>query len=95
MSFTQQDIKKTAQLARLRVSDDDCLYYAGQLNRIFELVEQMSEQQTENIEPMAHPQDISLRLRPDEVSEYNNRELFQSIAPATEDGLYLVPRVIR
>ena len=95
MSFTEKDIKKTAQLARLSVSDDDCVFYAGQLNRIFELVEQMSAQQTDHVEPMAHPQDISLRLRPDEVTEQNNRELFQSIAPKTENGLYLVPQVIK
>ena len=94
MSFTEKDIKKTAQLARLSVTDDDCVFYAGQLNQIFELVEEMSQQPTDNIEPMAHPQDISLRLRADEVTEQDNRELFQSIAPETEDGLYLVPRVI-
>lgn len=95
MSFTEKDIKKTAQLARLSVSDDDCVFYAGQLNRIFELVEQMSAQQTDNVEPMAHPQDISLRLRSDKVTEEDNRELFQSSAPETESGLYLVPQVIK
>lgn len=94
MSFTEKDIKKTAQLARLSVSDDDCVFYAGQLSQIFELVEQMKQQDTENIEPMAHPQDISLRLRPDVVTEHDNREAFQSLAPETENGLYLVPRVI-
>ena len=94
MSFTEKDIKKTANLARLSVSDDDCVFYAQQLNQIFELVEQMSQQDTDNIEPMAHPQDISLRLRADEVTEGNNRDSFQSVAPETENGLYLVPQVI-
>ena len=94
MSFTEKDIQKTAQLARLSVSDEDCVFYAGQLNQIFELVEEMSQQNTDNVEPMAHPQDISLRLRADEVTEGDNRDLFQSIAPETEDGLYLVPKVI-
>jgi aspartyl-tRNA(Asn)/glutamyl-tRNA(Gln) amidotransferase subunit C len=94
MSFTEKDVKKTAQLARLSVSDDDCVFYAGQLSQIFELVEQMSKQDTDNIEPMAHPQDIALRLRADEVTEHDHRDSFQSLAPETENGLYLVPRVI-
>ncbi len=94
MSFSVADIEKTAQLARLSVTEEDCSFYAEQLNRIFELVEQMSAIDTDKIEPMAHPQDIALRLREDEVSEQNQRELFQSVAPETEQGLYLVPKVI-
>ena len=94
MSFSVTDIEKTAQLARLSVSEEDCSFYATQLNRIFELVEQMSAVDTDNIEPMAHPQDITLRLRDDVVTEQDKRESFQSIAPETEQGLYLVPKVI-
>ncbi len=94
MSFSVSDIEKTAQLARLSVTEEDCSFYAGQLNRIFELVEQMSAVDTENTEPMAHPQDIALRLREDIVTEHDQREVFQSVAPATEQGLYLVPKVI-
>ena len=94
MSFSVTDIEKTAQLARLSVSEEDCRFYAQQLNRIFELVEQMSVVDTDQIEPMAHPQDIALRLREDVVNEPNQRELFQSVAPQTEQGLYLVPKVI-
>ena len=94
MSFSQEDIKKIANLARLSVSEQDCTYYSGQLNRIFELVEQMSQIDTDDVKPMAHPQDISLRLREDTVTEANQRDTFQSIAPETEQGLYLVPRVI-
>ena len=94
MSFSVSDIEKTAQLARLNVTGEDCSFYAEQLNRIFELVEQMSAIDTDQIEPMAHPQDIALRLREDVVNESNQRELFQSVAPQTEQGLYLVPKVI-
>ena len=94
MSFSAKDVKKTAHLAQLSVSEEDCTYYAEQLNRIFELVEQMSAIDTDQIKPMAHPQDISLRLREDTVTESNQRDLFQSAAPDTEQGLYLVPRVI-
>ncbi len=94
MSFSVTDVEKTAQLARLSVSAEDCTFYADQLDRIFQLVEQMSAVNTDDIEPMAHPQDIKLRLREDTVTEQNQRELFQSIAPETEQGLYLVPKVI-
>ena len=94
MSFSNEDIKKTAQLARLSVTENDCNFYAGQLNRIFELVEQMSSINTENTSPMAHPRDLALRLREDKVTEKDTRKAFQLLAPETEDGLYLVPRVI-
>jgi len=94
MSFSVTDIEKIAQLARLSVSEEDCSFYAGQLDRIFELVEQMSSVDTTETEPMAHPQDICLRLREDSVTQENQRELYQSLAPEVEQGLYLVPKVI-
>lgn len=94
MSFSEQDIKNTAQLARLSVSENDCRFYSGQLNQIFNLVEQMNQVNTQSIRPMAHPRDLVLRLRDDEVTEQDEREIFQSIAPETENGLYLVPQVI-
>jgi aspartyl-tRNA(Asn)/glutamyl-tRNA(Gln) amidotransferase subunit C len=68
--------------------------YARQLSNILELVGQLSSAGTDQVPPMAHPLDMVQRLRPDAVSEENRREAFQNIAPAVENGLYLVPKVI-
>jgi len=68
--------------------------YPGSLSRILGLIEQMNAVDTAGIEPMAHPSDTALRLREDVVKEKNQRDQFQAGAPATEAGLYLVPRVI-
>ena len=81
-------------LARLAISDAEAQEYSASLSEIFDLVAQMNEVDTTGIEPMAHPQDISQRLRDDVVTAENQRDKFQSIAPATEEGLYLVPRVL-
>ncbi|HHZ88323.1 MAG TPA: Asp-tRNA(Asn)/Glu-tRNA(Gln) amidotransferase subunit GatC [Chromatiaceae bacterium] len=94
MSLDSSDVKKIAHLARLGISDDAVPEYATELSRILELVEQMNAVDTSAVSPMAHPQDVVQRLRPDEVTETDNRDGFQGVAPATEDGLYLVPRVI-
>lgn len=68
--------------------------YQAQLNGIFGLIEEMQAVDTRNIEPMSHAQDMFQRLRADVVSEPNRRAAFQAIAPQTENGLYLVPKVI-
>ena len=68
--------------------------YADSLSRILGLIEQMNAVDTKGVQPMAHPSDAGLRLRPDEVTEADQREKFQAIAPAVEAGLYLVPKVI-
>ena len=94
MSLDAADVKKIAHLARLAVSEEDVPEYARNLSSILDLVEQMSAVDTSGVLPMAHPQEVSQRLRPDEVSEPNQRELFQGVAPQVENGLYLVPRVI-
>ncbi len=94
MSLTNEEVKKIAHLARLRVNEDDLPTYAGNLSGILALVEQMNNVDTQGIVPMAHPQDASQRLRDDVVSENDQRERFQAIAPQTEAGLYLVPKVI-
>ncbi len=65
-----------------------------QMNDILSMVDQMAAVDTQGVEPMAHPQEVTQRLREDEVTETDQRELFQSIAPQVEDGLYLVPKVI-
>ncbi len=94
MSLEKQDIEKIAHLARLSVLTEDTEDYVKNLSDILGLVEQMNQVDTHNITPMAHPLDASQRLRPDVVSEANQREHFQKIAPRVENGLYLVPKVI-
>jgi aspartyl-tRNA(Asn)/glutamyl-tRNA(Gln) amidotransferase subunit C len=88
------DVEKIAHLARLAVSDDEKDHYAADLSRILGLVEQMNAVDTDDVTPMAHPLHMVQRLRDDEPSETDQRDLFQQLAPATEDGLYLVPKVI-
>lgn len=94
MSLGPDDVKKIAHLARLDINESDIEDYASNLSNILDLVEQMNSIDTSNVTPMAHPQDLGQRLRADEVLEENQREQFQKIAPATENGLYLVPKVI-
>lgn len=94
MSLNRTDVEKIAHLARLAVSDAEADGYTKDLSGILELVEQMNSVDTDGVTPMAHPLHMAQRLRPDEVREADQRELFQSIAPATEAGLYLVPKVI-
>lgn len=94
MSLDRSDVEKIAHLARIRISDEEKEHYVQDLNNILGLVERMNAVDTDDIGPMAHPLHMVQRLRRDEPSEPNRRELFQGIAPATEDGLYLVPKVI-
>ncbi|MDR3477769.1 MAG: Asp-tRNA(Asn)/Glu-tRNA(Gln) amidotransferase subunit GatC [Gammaproteobacteria bacterium] len=94
MSLTATDVKKIAHLARLNMSENDVAAYAEQLSKIMQFVEQMNETDTTGIEPIAHSFDISQRMRPDEVTETDQRAAFQAIAPQVEAGLYLVPQVI-
>ena len=94
MSLSRTDVGKIAKLARLQVDENEIDNYAQTLSRILDLVEQMNSVDTDNVQPMSHPRDATLRLRPDEITETNHRDAFQAIAPATENGLYLVPKVI-
>lgn len=94
MSLDRTDVEKIANLARLAIDDREAESYARELSTILDLVEQMSTADTAGISPMAHPLHMDQRLRSDEVTESDQREKFQSIAPLTEDGLYLVPKVI-
>lgn len=94
MSLSHDDVRKIAYLARLAVSDAEVDAYARSLSSILDFVEQMEAVNTDHVAPMAHPQDTAQRLRDDVVSEADQRERFQSIAPAVEAGLYLVPKVI-
>lgn len=94
MTISRKDIEKVAVLARIRVDEEQVSALEKDLGNILDLVDQLSAADTDSVAPMAHPLDAVQRLRPDEVTETNERESFQAIAPATENGLYLVPRVI-
>ena len=98
MSLTSDDIARIANLARLELKSDESERMLTQINGFFEIVEKMRAVDTSGIEPLAHPvaviQDIALRLRDDVVSEPNNIDANQRNAPAIENGLFLVPKVI-
>lgn len=94
MSLTTQDVKRIAHLARIEVTEAEAQTTLEKLSGILGLIEQMQAVDTSGIVPMSHSQDVVQRLRDDEVTETNQRELFQSIAPDVENGLYLVPKVI-
>lgn len=94
MSLTSSEVKKIAYLARLGIDENDIESYVKDLTNILDLMTQMSETNTDTIQPMTHPMDQNQRLREDTISEINQRECFQSTAPQVENGLYLVPKVI-
>lgn len=95
MPLERHEVEKIAHLARLTLNEAQIPYYASNLSNILKLVTHINEANTQGIEPMSHPlQALSQRMREDVVTETDQRELFQSIAPATEAGLYLVPKVI-
>lgn len=99
MSLALTDVKRVANLAQLELSEDQAVKTLGQLNGIFALVEQMSAVDTTGIEPLSHPiaaytDQVSLRFRDDVATEPDRRAEYQQPAPATQDGLYLVPKVI-
>jgi aspartyl-tRNA(Asn)/glutamyl-tRNA(Gln) amidotransferase subunit C len=87
-------ITHIAHLARLELSEVEARAMLESLNDILAMVDAMSAVDTAGVEPMSHPQDASQRLRADRVTEADQREIFQSLAPAVEDGFYLVPKVI-
>ena len=97
MSLTLEQVHRVAHLARIEISDGEAQSTLGQLNEIFSLIEEMQAVDTRGVEPMAHAQDVAQRLRADRVSEagtIDQRAAFQEVAPETEAGLYLVPKVI-
>ena len=94
MSLSLDDVKRIAYLARIAIDDKEAAGVLRQLSGIFAFIEQMQAVDTTGIEPMSHAQDVVLRLRDDVVTESDQHELFQSVAPQVEAGLYLVPKVI-
>ena len=94
MTIERSDIEKLAELARIQITEDQITTTTSSIANVLALVDQLQAANTDGVEPMAHPLDAVQRLRADEVSELNQRQAFQAIAPATEEGLYLVPKVI-
>lgn len=94
MAFDKSEVEKIAHLARLHVDQAEAEKVTARVADILALIDQMQSVNTDNIEPLAHPLDAVQRLRVDEVTEDDQREYLQSIAPEHEDGLYLVPKVI-
>ena len=94
MSLTSDDVKRAAKLARLGLTDVETTETLAQLNSILELVDQMQQIDTDGVAPLAHPLELKQTLRADAVSETNQRDKFQAIAPQADCGLYLVPRVV-
>ena len=94
MSIERQEIEKLATLSRIAIDEDTITEVSERLSSVLELVDQLQAVNTEGVEAMSHPMKATQRLREDEVSEINQREAFQAIAPDTEEGLFLVPKVI-
>jgi aspartyl-tRNA(Asn)/glutamyl-tRNA(Gln) amidotransferase subunit C len=94
VSLDKDQVQHIAMLARLRLADEEFAETVDKLSRIVDFVDQLSKAATQDVVPMAHPLDASQRLRPDEVTEQDDRDRFQANAPLVRDGLYLVPKVI-
>lgn len=94
MALNIEDIQRIAYLARIEINEQEAAATLTKLSSILGLIEQMQAVNTEGIAPMSHSQDLTQRLREDVVTQTNQREAFQAIAPLTENGLYLVPKVI-
>ena len=95
MPLSNEQIERLARLARLALPDDETVNTTrSHLNSIFAVIAQMQSVDTAGIDPMSHPQELAARLREDVVTETDRRAAFQAVAPRTEAGLYLVPRVI-
>lgn len=94
MTLSVNDVKRIAELAYIEINDQEAEETLEQLSGIFNLIESMQAVDTETVEPMSHAQNVFQRLREDEITETDQHELYQSIAPQVEADLYLVPQVI-
>ena len=94
MSLSPDQIRLIARLARIAVREEESVAVGERLNRVLAMLDQLKAVDTEGIEPMSHALDVVQPLRPDVVTEGDQRPLLQAGAPALEDGLYLVPKVI-
>ncbi len=94
MSLSRDDVYRIAHLARIEISPPQAEAMVGELNNIFAMIEKMQRVNTDGIEPMSHPLGGAQRLRPDAVTEVDNRAANMKNAPEQQDGLFLVPKVI-
>ncbi|MDH3812651.1 MAG: Asp-tRNA(Asn)/Glu-tRNA(Gln) amidotransferase subunit GatC [Gammaproteobacteria bacterium] len=94
MSLDKDQVQQIATLARLKLSEDEYAESVKKLSKIVDFVDQLSQADTTGVIPMAHPLDVAQRLRPDAVTEPNDRDHYQENAASVTDGLYLVPKVI-
>jgi aspartyl-tRNA(Asn)/glutamyl-tRNA(Gln) amidotransferase subunit C len=94
MAFSVDDVYRIAHLARIELDAASAEEMRAKLDSIFDLINVLQAVDTEGIEPMSHAQEVTAPLREDAVTETDRREAFQSVAPAVERGLYLVPRVV-
>lgn len=94
MALNRSDVEKIAHLARLQLNEQEIPQYTENLSSILDLVSQMQAVDTSDVEPMANALDATQRLRKDDVTEQNDRDNLQTVAPAVENGLFQVPKVI-
>jgi len=94
VSLDKDQVQQIATLARLKLGDDEYAESVEKLSKIVDFVDQLSQADTTDVVPMAHPLDVAQRLRPDIVTESDERDHYQENAPSVADGLYLVPKVI-
>ena len=94
MSISHDQIQKIATLAKLKIEGRSIDEMSKQVDKIMTLIDQMEQADTANVEPLSHPQDPTLRLREDKVADKDRRDDFMALTPNTENGLYLVPKVI-
>ncbi len=94
MAFDKSEVEKIAHLARLHINEAETDEVTKRITDILALIDQMQSVDTDGVEPLAHPLDVVQRLRADRVTEANQRDELQTLAPEAQDGLYLVPKVI-
>jgi aspartyl-tRNA(Asn)/glutamyl-tRNA(Gln) amidotransferase subunit C len=94
MSLTNDDVRRIARLARIAITEAESAQVLERLNRVLALIEEMRAVDVSGVEPMAHALELGQRLREDKVTEGDRHALYQSVAPAVEGDLYLVPKVI-
>ena len=94
MSLANDDVRRIAALARIAITAEESAEVLERLNRVLALIEEMRAVDVSGVEPMAHAQQLGQRLREDKVTESDQHEAYQSVAPAVEGDLYLVPKVI-
>lgn len=94
MALDKSEVEKIAHLARLHISESEANEVSNRISDILVLIDEMQSVDTDAIEPLAHPLDLVQRLRVDQVSEKNQRDKLQQLAPNSQDGLYLVPKVL-